>query len=65
MGRRSTNAETCEAAERIELSYLKKNGYIAKGKEVLHILEWDSGSTIHAQIDFRSSLPVIKLFYKV
>jgi hypothetical protein len=55
MGRRSTGLITTGEALRIELSYLIKQGFIKKDKNLSGILTWTNGSSISFESNYSSS----------
>lgn len=65
MGRRSTGATTVESSQRLELSYLMKQGFISKGKILSGTLSWNNGNTIKIISEFTSDRQYIRLIYKV
>lgn len=63
MGRNSTGAFTTSEIQRIELSYLLKNGYIQKGERIAGVLEWNSGNSINIESYYTNDEAYIKLTY--
>ncbi len=63
MGRYPTGVITTGQAQRLELSYLLRNGFIEKGKVIHGRLYWTSGSSINYESDLSCPNPVIRLIY--
>jgi hypothetical protein len=64
MGRWSTGAITTGEACRIELSYLLKQGYLRKGKNISGVLSWTNGSSIQFESDLTSDEWFIRVAYQ-
>ena len=63
MGRNATGSMTTNAACRIELGYLLKNGYIKKGGSVFSTLSWTNGSNIGFESKYTDDEAYIRLIY--
>ena len=65
MARRPTGAWTTQRSERIELSYLLKQGYVIKGKITSGVISWTGGSKISITTAYTKSEKYIKLSYTI
>lgn len=65
MGRNYTGAATTNAVPRIELSYLLKQGFIAKGKSVRGTLSWTSNGEPAGSIGFESCCTAVEKYFRV
>lgn len=64
MGRYSTGAITTGEAQRIEISYLFKQGFISRGKIISGSLSWNNGSSIGIQSEITEGNQEIRLQYQ-
>jgi hypothetical protein len=64
MGRWSTGAITTGEVNRIELSYLLRNGYVKKGNHILAGLRWTNGSDILIESKLTDNEAYLRLNYK-
>jgi hypothetical protein len=65
MGRNSSGKITTSAAQRLELSYLFKAGYIRKGCKISGSLSWNNGSSIRINSEFTEEKQFIRLAYQL
>jgi hypothetical protein len=63
MGRNTSGSVTTGEAMRIELSYLLKNKFIVKGKDIYKGLGWSNGSSIAVFSVYDNAWPFIRLLY--
>ncbi len=64
MGRYSTGAITTGEAQRIEISFLLKQGFISKGGIISGSLSWNNGSSIGIQSETTEGKQEIRLYYQ-
>jgi hypothetical protein len=64
MGRFSTGAITTGEAQRIELSWLIKQGWISKGGIISGTLSWNNGSEISINTEIKEGKGYIRLNYQ-
>jgi len=65
MGRYSSGKIITESAQRIELSYLFKAGYIQKGCKASGSLIWNNGNSIRIQSELSEERQFIRLAYQI
>lgn len=63
MGRYSTGALTTGQIQRIELSYLLKNGLIVKGRHISTSLSWTNDNNIGIESKYFDSEAYLRLYY--
>jgi hypothetical protein len=64
MGRHSSGAMSTGEAQRIEISYLFKEGLISRGKFITGSLIWTNGNNIGFQADLSEEKQYIRLIYQ-
>jgi hypothetical protein len=64
MGRYSTGAITTGEAQRIEISYLFKQGFISRGKGIQGTLSWNNGNRIGFISELSEGKQEIRLYYQ-
>lgn len=63
MGRFPTGSITTNEVQKIELSFLLKNGYIQKGKQITASIKWSNNNTINIESKYSSDEVFIRLIY--
>lgn len=64
MGRLSTGAVTTGEAQRLEISYLFREGYISKGRFISGSLSWNNGNSIGIESELSKWKQEIRLKYQ-
>jgi len=64
MGRYSTGAITTGEAQRIEISFLLKQGFISKGGIISGSLSWNNGNSIGIQSELSEGKQEIRIYYQ-